>query len=219
MWFYSDSGKDIAFSPYYSAIEPWAASGTSMSISHNFNQWPECLKYGRFAKQVLTINIDSTTPVLVEPGRYARISGSVHYTDYWAPFDGGCNDYSRHVNYPLSNSPYICLYKDNVLVAEEVSTGTPDVNTGREPCSDGVSTDIVKSSSVTEAFVGELVTYTINYENLTASNFSNYTIWDSVPACVSVVNQGGATLNGDMLVWDLGTLAPVSYTHLTLPTN
>jgi len=68
---------------------------------------------------------------------------------------------------------------------------------------------LTKTASPTTVTLGGTVTFTLNFSNcsslLTATGIY---VWDTIPACVSVVNSGGGATVGSMLVWGPFTLPP-----------
>ena len=137
IWFNNTGAKTPQYQQNATSIEPWAASGTSMSSSGAFTVMPvPCVNGAQSANGYLDITIASTTPASVEPGRYMRIDANIHWSDWSSPFDNLCDDYSKLINAPMGQHANIALYTAaNALIVEETSAGVTDPLSGVGPCS------------------------------------------------------------------------------------
>jgi uncharacterized repeat protein (TIGR01451 family) len=70
------------------------------------------------------------------------------------------------------------------------------------------ATSISKSASSLTTSAGDTVTYIITYQNNWASVIVNYSIWDTVPAGITLLDAGTAAVNGSVLDWSVSNLAP-----------
>lgn len=114
LWFNVTNGKTVTVDITNQRIEPWAASGTSLNTNRTVTSISQCNDAGnRNANTLVTIDITSSSPTNVEPGRYALIDFQIHYTDWTSPFDTTCDDYSRLQNFALGDTKYVAVYTDS----------------------------------------------------------------------------------------------------------
>lgn len=68
---------------------------------------------------------------------------------------------------------------------------------------------LTKSANKTTANVGETITFSITYQNLSGMTANNVYIWDTIPTpyigLVTILN--GGTQNGNLIVWNVGNIA------------
>lgn len=122
------------------SIEPWAASGTSLSVTQNKADIVGCPE----ADVYFEIDVASTSPALVEPGRYLQVSGQVWWSDNANPFDGLCDDYTIPPAV-MSSYPHLALFNGGALVPEETAPAVQDPLSGSYACS-------IPSPTVTPTF-------------------------------------------------------------------
>jgi len=73
------------------------------------------------------------------------------------------------------------------------------------------NTGITKTANVTQASLGQVITWTISYCNNGMGNLTNYRVWDTRPATMSYIGcSGGSSCSqsGNIITWNIGTLAP-----------
>lgn len=124
MWYYSATNITVnttTVTHYPSAYVIGAAA--------NITSYPDCvIAPDRMANKMLDITLGYA---VIAPGEYLTINfGLLGDT----PFDAGCDDYSRFTTI-IMDSPYVCLYENNILITEQTSYGVIDPLTGVEPCS------------------------------------------------------------------------------------
>ena len=79
----------------------------------------------------------------------------------------------------------------------------------------------VSKSGSEQIRAGDRITYTINYQNQGSEPADNVTITDTLPTGIAYVSSAGdfvasPTINGQQIVWDLGTLITSSTARVTL---
>ncbi|MCE5301287.1 MAG: hypothetical protein LLG37_10520 [Spirochaetia bacterium] len=122
------------------SIEPWNASGTSVSFAQNKGNIASCPE----ATVYFELDVSTTSPALVEPGRYLKASGQVWWSDNANPFDGACDDYTKPST-TMSSYSHIALFDSGILVGEETAPAVQDPLSGSYACS-------IPSPTVTPTF-------------------------------------------------------------------
>ncbi|MCX8092750.1 MAG: DUF11 domain-containing protein [Candidatus Goldbacteria bacterium] len=171
----------------------------------------------------LTFQNMTQKPFLIPPNGGYMQSGSPH--SMFRRTGSRClsdeNDYSRIAEAPNCGSGYsdlkeVPLFYDNVHVCEYESGSTPDAETGMVYCYSsencGSYLKLFKSVNVTQATLGQTITYCITVTNTSGSTVT-FNLWDTLPTVLdyvgcdnscSVLNTGGRTI----VSWTISNLAP-----------
>lgn len=100
-------------------------------------------------------------------------------------------DYSQTVSLccpAAANGLMIKNVNDFLNVITPTNTPTPVIS-------------LSKSANVTQAYVGNTITFTITYTNNTGSTISNFYLWDTIPSVTTDVWLGGGTKSGSVISW------------------
>jgi uncharacterized repeat protein (TIGR01451 family) len=103
----------------------------------------------------------------------------------------------------LSNTASV-TYKDGSGNSYNATSNTVTVTVTTPPV-----ITLLKSATPTTAKSGDIVTFTIQYQNTSTVNATNVVVTDVVPTGSTLVAgsiTGGGTLSGNTITWNLGTV-------------
>ncbi|HEU4914305.1 MAG TPA: fibronectin type III domain-containing protein [Candidatus Saccharimonadales bacterium] len=107
-----------------------------------------------------------------------------------------------------------CTYGDTIYSTTFQRGSTP-------PQTDPAVLDTTLTNGVTQASIGDSLTYTVNVQNAptNAETASNVSVNLTLPANLNITNAGGGTVNGNVVSWNVGNLAAgQSATHQIVAT-
>ena len=127
--------------------------------------FPACIDTdSRKANTTITISFSGTGLNIPSGGYAVSVVPGMQFTREWqAPFDDGCDDYSKNIGSVFTDDIHYALYKDDVLMEEWLDEYTPDSETGREPC-DGLYPSVTITHTDTPT-ITETITPTVTPTN------------------------------------------------------